>query len=314
MENFWSVETLHELYTPKFIVLYVFVLSAVFIHYRGKVRHRFARQLTDHSTFLAPINFMMYALSSVPNRPILDSKSFKDLQQIRDNWEMLRDEAMKLYEIGHIKASQNYDDLGFNSFFKRGWKRFYLKWYGDYLPSAREMCPKSVALLESIPSVHGAMFALLPPGGALVAHRDPYAGSLRYHLGLMTPNSPDCRIYIDGEPYYWRDGEDIVFDETYIHRAINESDKDRIILFADIERPMHGPVARAINGFFRMIFVRATATKNEDGDRVGFLNKLFKYVYAIRRFGKAFKKWNRKLYYAFKYVVFGTILFFIFIY
>src|SRR5689334_24353903 len=35
----------------------------------------------------------------------------------------------------------------------------------------------------------------LPPGGKLVQHRDPYAGSLRYHLGLVTPKSPgECRI------------------------------------------------------------------------------------------------------------------------
>lgn len=314
MEDIWSYETLRELYSTKFIILYVFVLSAILIHYRGKVRHRFTRQLTDHSTFLAPINMLMYGLSSVPNRPILDSHQFKDLDQIRNNWRMFRDEALKLYEIGHIKASDNYDDLGFNSFFKRGWKRFYLKWYDDYLPSARDLCPNSVKLLESIPSVHAAMFALLPPGGKLVAHRDPFAGSLRYHLGLMTPNSEACRIYIDGEPYYWRDGEDIVFDETYIHRALNEADSDRIILFADIERPMRGKVARAINRFIGVFFARATATRNMDGDRVGAFNRIFKYIYMIRRFGKAFKRWNRKLYYVFKYAVFGSILFFIFVY
>ena len=314
MDDFWSVETLRELYTPKFIVLYVFLLSAVMIHFRGRVRHRFTRQLTDHSTFLAPLNMLLYGLSSVPNKPIFDPREFKDLDQIRDNWEVFREEALKLYEIGHIKASQNYDDLGFNSFFKRGWKRFYLKWYDDYLPSAREMCPKSVELLEKIPSVHAAMFALLPPGGKLVAHRDPFAGSLRYHLGLKTPNSDACRIYIDGEPYAWHDGEDIVFDETYIHRALNEADTDRIILFADIERPMRGPVARAINRFFRYFFVRASATKNTETDKVGVLNKLFKYVYAYRRASKAFKRWNRNLYYAFKYVVFATVLFFVFIY
>ncbi|MEZ5667708.1 MAG: aspartyl/asparaginyl beta-hydroxylase domain-containing protein [Alphaproteobacteria bacterium] len=314
MDDFWSFETLRELYSAKFIVLYVFILSAIVIHYRGKVRHRFTRQLTDHSTFLAPINLLMYGLSSVPNRPILDSSKFDDLQPIRDNWEMLRDEALKLYDVGHIKASAQHDDLAFNSFFKRGWKRFYLKWYGDYLPSARELCPKSVALLESIPSVHAAMFALLPPGGALVAHRDPFAGSLRYHLGLKTPNSDSCRIYIDGEPYSWRDGEDIVFDETYIHRALNESDQDRIILFADIERPMRGPVAKAINRFFRFFFVRATQTRNAEGDRVGVFNKIFKYVYAVRRWSKSFKRWNRGLYYAYKYVVFGALIFFVFIY
>ena len=51
------------------------------------------------------------------------------------------------------------------------------------------------------------MFANLPPGGKLVQHRDPYAGSLRYHLGLVVPKSPgECRIFIDGQSYSWRDG------------------------------------------------------------------------------------------------------------
>jgi hypothetical protein len=79
-----------------------------------------------------------------------------------------------------------------------GRKRFYLKWYDDFLPSAGSLCPKTVELLNAIPSVHGAMFAMLPPGGKLGAHRDPFAGSLRYHLGLVTPNSNKCRILVDG--------------------------------------------------------------------------------------------------------------------
>ena len=53
----------------------------------------------------------------------------------------------------------------------------------------------------------------------LGAHRDPFAGSLRYHLGLVTPNSPECFIVVDGEKYYWKDGEAVMFDETYIHTA-----------------------------------------------------------------------------------------------
>ena len=53
---------------------------------------------------------------------------------------------------------------------------------------------------ESIPSVHAALFALLPGKSKLGEHRDPFAGSLRYHLGLKTPNSDLCRIYVDGTP------------------------------------------------------------------------------------------------------------------
>jgi beta-hydroxylase len=306
------VSVLAEAFAPKFIVLYAFVLSAVAVHVRGRERHRFTRQLTDHSTFMAPINCLLYLFSAVRNKPILDARQFPESDVLRANWQVFRDEALALSAAGDIKASAQYDDLGFNSFFKKGWKRFYLKWYGDYLPSARALCPRSVEILEKIPTVHGAMFALLPPGGKLVAHRDPYAGSLRYHLGLVTPNNDRCRIYIDGEPYFWRDGEDIVFDETYIHRAINESDSHRIILFADVERPMRYRWATAANRWIGRVFVRATETKNQDGDRVGFANRLFKYVYQVRLVGKRLKKKNRKLYYVVKYILFGGVLVWIF--
>ena len=96
-----------------------------------------------------------------------------------------------------------------------------MKWYDEPPPSAKALCPKTVALVASIPSVNAAMFAVLPPGGKLGAHRDPYAGSLRYHLGLVTPNAETCRIVVDGEPYHWRDGEAVIFDETFIHSAEN---------------------------------------------------------------------------------------------
>ena len=52
-----------------------------------------------------------------------------------------------------IKAAANNNDWGFYSFFKSGWKRFYLKWYEDALPSARALCPKTVALVSAIPNV-----------------------------------------------------------------------------------------------------------------------------------------------------------------
>ncbi len=37
---------------------------------------------------------------------------------------MIRDGAKVLYDQGGIKASSTYNDLGFNSFFKTGWKPF----------------------------------------------------------------------------------------------------------------------------------------------------------------------------------------------
>src|SRR5262249_44809142 len=154
----------------------------------------------DHSTLMAPINSILYLFSAIPNDVYLDKKNFPQLKILQENWEVIREEVLKLMQSGeNIKASNKYDDIGFNSFFKRGWKRFYLKWYGDFLPSAKMLCPKTVELLENIPSINGAMFALLPKHSKLVTHRDPYAGSVRYHLGLITPNSENCCIYVDGQ-------------------------------------------------------------------------------------------------------------------
>ncbi|MCB9946542.1 MAG: aspartyl/asparaginyl beta-hydroxylase domain-containing protein [Rhodospirillaceae bacterium] len=301
-----------EALSAKFIILYVFILSAVFVHYRGRERHRFTRQLTDHSTFMAPINVFMYLFSAVPNKPILDRDRFPELDTLRDNWRTIREEALALFHQGEIKRSETFDDLAFNSFFKKGWKRFYLKWYDEIYPSALDSCPQTVALLEKVPSLNAAMFTMLPPGSELVRHRDPYAGSLRYHLGLVTPNDDRCRIYIDGTPYSWRDGDDIVFDETYIHRAMNESDLHRLILFCDIARPMRYRFADAVNRFFCRRLLRAAATKNTGGEKVGVLNRLFGYIYPLRLKAKALKKRNRQLYYALKYLQFGTIFFLIF--
>ncbi|MGY4178276.1 beta-hydroxylase [Bradyrhizobium sp. USDA 4518] len=229
---------LRQLFAPQLVTLYVLVASTLYVHFRGKQRLRFARQLGDHSTYLAPYNVLMYAGSAVPNTPVIPVEQFPELKKLSDNWETIRDEATRLFDEGFIRAAAKNNDWGFYSFFKSGWKRFYLKWYDDFLPSARTLCPKTVELLNSIPNVHGAMFAMLPPGGKLGAHRDPFAGSLRYHLGLVTPNSNQCRILVDGVECVWRDGEAFMFDETFIHSAENKTDVNRIILFCDVERPM----------------------------------------------------------------------------
>jgi beta-hydroxylase len=162
-------------------------------------------------------------------------------------------------------------------------------------------------LLQEMPTVRAAMFAQLPPGASLVRHRDPYAGSIRYHLGLVTASSPNCYIEVDGEKYYWRDGEEVMFDETYIHYAKNETEISRIVLFCDIERPMRYRWAAAFNRAFSNVVLRAAASPNETGDRTGFLNRVFKYIYGIRRFGKRIKAWHRPTYYAVKWFLFGSI-------
>jgi beta-hydroxylase len=275
--------------------------AALWVHLRGRERLSFMRQVADHSTFLAPYNAFIYLRSAVPNRPMLRVDELPVLDRLQANWQVIREEALALWEAGDIRRASKHDDLAFNSFFKRDWRRFYLKWYGDFLPSARARCPRTVALLADIPSIHAAMFAVLAPHSHLVRHRDPFAGSLRYHLGLWTPNDDACRILVDGIPYVWRDGEGVLFDETYIHRAENRTDQPRIILFCDVERPLRDRVATAINRFAIHRVMPATQTANTAEDQVGVANRVFERVYIVRLAMKQLKKRSRVAYYTLSY-------------
>lgn len=293
------------------VLLLVFVLAALHVHFRGRVRFSLKRAL-DFTVLLAPVNSLMVLFSRAPTQPYLDPKTFPELAPLAANWHTIRDEAMRLAEGGGIRAAAGYNDVGFNSFFRTGWKRFYLSWYGKDMPSAQAQCPQTVALLKQIPSIKAAMFASLPPGATLVKHRDPYAGSLRYHLGLVTPNDPACYIEVDGQRYHWRDGEAVMFDETYIHHAENATQQQRVILFCDVERPLHFAPLRWFNRFFAKHVMAAASSQNIEGEQVGGLNRAFATIYLWRLKAKALKASNRSLYYVGKWALIVGLLWLLF--
>jgi beta-hydroxylase len=292
---------------PTRLALGLVAVSAAAVHFRGKARLRFSRQLTDHSTFTAPYNALVYLASRAPHRPFLDPDGFPDLKPLAENWQVFRDEGLKLMGEGKVRAATGDNDLGFHSFFKHGWKRFYLKWYDHSLPSAAALCPRSAAILQAIPSVKGAMFATLPPRANLGRHRDPFAGALRYHLGLRTPNHPKCWIMVDGERRSWADGEAMLFDETFVHEAWNGTDVTRLILLCDIERPVAGPM-RPLNRWVMRHVMGRTGSPNEDGEPVGAVNRLYARLAGVQKAIKALKAKNRPLYEAQKWATILAVL------
>ncbi|HBC17624.1 MAG TPA: aspartyl/asparaginyl beta-hydroxylase domain-containing protein, partial [Alcanivorax sp.] len=73
---------------------------------------------------------------------------------------------------------------------------------------------KTMALLDQLPSMNIALFAVLMPGKKLNRHHDPFAYTLRYSMGLSTPNDEGCGLTVNEDDYIWRDGDSIIFDET----------------------------------------------------------------------------------------------------
>ena len=293
----------------KLCLLAGFLASVLYVHWRGRVRLPWLRQLFNHSSLLAPINALLYLFSAVPARPYLDRRQFPELDCFREHWQTIRDEAKALREQGGIRAAIGPTDASFNSFFKEGWTRFYLSWYGPPLPSAERYCPKTVALLRSVPNVRAAMFTVLPAGAKLNRHRDPFAGSLRYHLGLVTPNDARCAIHVDGETYVWQDGEDVLFDETFVHWAENATDKDRIIFFCDVERPLRPRWLAYGNRAISRLLGAATRSSNVEGEALGAINSLYAGVDWLKRQSRRLKHWNRPLYKTLKIALILALLY-----
>ena len=104
----------------KFAIVGLYVACILFVHFRGKARLRFSRQIFDHSSVVSPINVFIYLFSKVPtHKAYLPVSEFKGLKLLTDNWQIIRDEALALENLEKIKAAKKNDDAGFNSFLEK---------------------------------------------------------------------------------------------------------------------------------------------------------------------------------------------------
>ena len=260
--------------------LLLYVGCIVFIRLRNKSTFPLKRQLTDFSTFMVPFNIPAYLLSKVPTTPRISKEYFPELKIIEDNWETIRDEALALYTGGQITAKE---DLPASSFYKDNrWTSFYLKLYDNRIPSAWELAPKTMAILDQVPSLNLALFAVLMPGKRLNKHHDPFA---------------------------WKDGDSILFDETYQHSAYNDTDTPRIILMTDVDRPLKLKFVQKIYWYFGRFFNRLFMIDNVDPTHTGIGNKLGKGLMAYKNFLKSVKKKNKTFYVVAKTVVILAVLY-----
>ena len=93
-----------------------------------------------------------------------------------------------------------------------------------------------------------ALFSKLGPRARISSHRgwaDLANHVLRCHLGVSVPNGDRCAVWCDGEAECHRQRDFLVFDDSKLHKAYNETDETRVILIIDLARPSHIPKGRA---------------------------------------------------------------------
>ncbi|NIJ91534.1 beta-hydroxylase [Xanthomonas campestris] len=280
--------------------------------YRGKARYTSLRQYLRKSwpVFALP-NVILYTFTKRTARGhFVALESNPMLASLAQHWEVIRDEALNIQAGGSFDEARREGsvasfDVGFRTFYKYGWSRYYLHWYGYTHASARASCPKTLQILAQYPQVKAAMFAILPPHSVLTPHADPLACSLRYHLGLSTPNAAQCFIDVDGQTRSWRDGEAFIFDETYLHFVRNDTDAPRLILMCDVARPMTWP-GRLFNLFYSQL-ARSAMTPNDTRDKRGPASTLFTWISPLTAHGRQLRARHRATYNAIKWAI-NTIL------
>lgn len=168
-------------------------------------------------------------------------KTYPALNNLTKNCDIIQEEFRTAYHSQPNMPLYHEIDPGeseISNTTENHWKVFMLYLLGHKPKNNRESCPETCRLLESIPNVIQAFFSILEPGKSIPEHEGPYLGYLRYHLGIKVPAKNPPRLYVNSQEYIWREGEGVLFDDSWPHSVTNNCEELRAVLIVDILRPM----------------------------------------------------------------------------
>lgn len=141
------------------------------------------------------------------------------------------------------------------------WKTFALNVFGQPVSENCAQCPETASVIAAIPGVQNAFFSILAPQYHIPPHKGPTRALIRCHLALVVPRDADqCWLRVDDERCHWREGEVLLFDDTYEHEVYNNTDEQRVVLFMDIDRPMNW-LGSFVNGALLRLLKMSTYVK-----------------------------------------------------
>lgn len=167
---------------------------------------------------------------------------------LRDAWHDIRAEALELLRedrhfvsfLGLKPGERAPGSIG-GAAPEPAWDAFFFYNHGVRYDANHERCPRTSALLESIDlcrvprQAPEICFSLIRPQSSILPHYGVTNIRLVFHLPLVVP--PDCALSVGGVEHHWREGEPMLFDDTYVHEAWNRSDQPRLILLMDCWNP-----------------------------------------------------------------------------
>jgi len=121
------------------------------------------------------------------------------------------------------------------------WATYFLWKHGERVDAHCERCPRTAAVVESLPLARTRNYSPNVLFSALEAHTviPPHTGDtnarLVVHLPLILPLN--CTFRVGNDTREWRYGKAWVFDDSVEHEARNDSDQLRVQLMFDVWNP-----------------------------------------------------------------------------
>lgn len=183
----------------------------------------------------------------LPSEPFLDPLSLSWGNHLLQAFGDIRAEAMELLEqkepledFIRIKDGDRVENyLGGPA---PAWEAFFFYRHGVRYDTNHLRCPLTSRALESVTLCRIAdhapeiCFSVLAPDTVIQPHFGVTNIRSVLHLPLLVPGG--CALRVAGSPdRVWREGELVLFDDTFEHQAWNHSKQPRVILLMDCWNP-----------------------------------------------------------------------------
>lgn len=170
-------------------------------------------------------------------------KDKKEKEILEENFEIIKKEVLNLPEEAYNAWHESNINNGL-------WYMFPISLLHVFNPYAKEYLPKTVELISKLGSIQSSI-SVLRAGAEIYPHTDilSYDGkedilisreTYRMQLGISIPNG-DCKIAVqdqNGEFQWseWKKGKVTCINDSWLHKAHNKTNEDRIVLIVDIPK------------------------------------------------------------------------------
>jgi len=198
-------------------------------------------------------DYLQYSLVVVPgilSQPWLDPSRYPLTHILQSSFPSILNEFQKLCSDSPIDVLAGNDSPNPDVFHpykmdhvavKGIWKSFKFYSRGKRIDNNCEKCPITSKILDSIQNLgEEAIFSVLAPNSHIKPHTGLWNTRYTFHLGIKIPSN--CSIRVGKEERSWKEGEVLVFDDSYEHESWNKSSEWRVVLMINVWHPDLNPM------------------------------------------------------------------------